>query len=54
MTLARLLPAVRLLSTSDKLTSIGDRIQGIRFSALGAFWNIYELKVDESMLLKNL
>ena len=29
------------------MAAIRDRIQGVKFSALGAFWNIYELKVDK-------
>jgi peptide/nickel transport system substrate-binding protein len=29
------------------MAAIRDRIQGVKFSALGAFWNIYELKVNE-------
>ena len=29
------------------MAAIRNRIQNVKFSALGAFWNIYELKIDE-------
>ncbi len=40
------LPYIYLVNPLS-MAAIRDRIQGVKFSALGAFWNIYELKVDE-------
>ncbi len=40
------LPYIYLVNPLS-MAAIRDRIQNIKFSALGAFWNIYELKVDK-------
>lgn len=40
------LPYIYLVNPLS-MAAIRDRIQGVKFSALGAFWNIYELKVDD-------
>jgi len=40
------LPYIYLVNPLS-MAAIRDRIQGVKFSALGAFWNIYELKVDQ-------
>ncbi|MBW4662919.1 MAG: ABC transporter substrate-binding protein [Chroococcus sp. CMT-3BRIN-NPC107] len=40
------LPYIYLVNPLS-MAAIRDRIQNVKFSALGAFWNIYELKVDE-------
>ncbi len=40
------LPYIYLVNPLS-MAAIRDRIQNVKFSALGAFWNIYELKVDK-------
>lgn len=40
------LPYIYLVNPLS-MAAIRDRIQNIKFSALGAFWNMYELKVDK-------
>lgn len=40
------LPYIYLVNPLS-MAAIRDRIQNVKFSALGAFWNMYELKVDE-------
>ncbi|WP_009633289.1 ABC transporter substrate-binding protein [Synechocystis sp. PCC 7509] len=40
------LPYIYLVNPLS-MAAIRNRIQNVKFSALGAFWNIYELKVDE-------
>lgn len=39
------LPYIYLVNPLS-MAAIRDRIQNVKFSALGAFWNIYELRVD--------
>jgi peptide/nickel transport system substrate-binding protein len=40
------LPYIYLVNPLS-MAAIRNRIQNVKFSALGAFWNIHELKVDE-------
>ncbi|KJH70158.1 ABC transporter substrate-binding protein [Aliterella atlantica] len=40
------LPYIYLVNPLS-MAAIRDRIHNVKFSALGAFWNIYELKVDQ-------